>query len=123
MSDHSRLYRTYGGDVVDKDLPLADPVLIAADSATKRVCVLEIEFTPSTYTACVLAFIDSLTDQRIGTLTLPADGPGVVEGSNQFTLTFGPSGTKLSAGADLLLGVVSGSATGRLHIEACQKHN
>lgn len=123
MSDYSRLYRIYGGNVVDRDLPTVEPLLIEADSATKRICLLEATFAPSTYVAGVLALIDSETGRAIGTLTIPEGGPGVVEGANQYTLDFGPSGTKLTAGADLLLSIVSGGVVGRLHIEACQKHN
>ena len=123
MGDYSRLYRSYGGSVVDRQLPTAEPVLIEADSTTKRVCVLEVAFTPSEYTACVMAFIDSETNESIGSITVPDGGPSVVEGTNQFKLKFGPSGTKLSAGAHLLLSIVSGGAAGRLHIEACQKNN
>ena len=123
MSDYGRLYRTYGGNVVDVQLPTAEPLLIEAASTTKRICLLEATFTPSEYTTCVLAFVDSVTNEIVGTITVPDGGPGVVEGSNQFVLKWGPSGAKLSAGANLLLSIVSGGAAGRLHIEACQKHN
>jgi len=115
--DYSRLYRTYGGSLVDIDLPTAQPILIAPRAANRIITVLYITFTPTVYTGTTLTFIDSLTTNVIGTITVPAQ-PLTSVGEQMLYIDFGASGTPLSVGASLLLG---GSSTGRLHIEAYQK--
>ena len=69
----------------------------------------------------VLGFIDSLTLQSIGTMTIMpasiAQAPYVVDFGAGDTNT---SGTPLTKGASLILSVISGGVNGRMHIKAYQ---
>lgn len=118
-SDVARLYRIYGGSVVDVDLPLATPILITAKGPEKIVTVLGIIFEPSVAGSGTLTFSDSLTGKTICRLVLMPDSLG--SGKAELTRTFGASGTSLSAGANLLLGTTSDVPAGRLHLDAYQK--
>lgn len=116
-NDYSRIFRVYGRSGADLDLPSVTPVLIAAASATKRIRVLFISFTPSSSaTTGTLTFLDSLTGKAIGALTVSPTT------ANQLALDFGQAGIKLSPGAHLLLGI-TGGAIGRLHVDAVQVPN
>lgn len=117
MSDRARLFRIYGGQVIDVDLPTLVP-LITAKSATRIVTVLLITFTPAMAGSGTLSFLDSLTNRVIGVMTLMPQALGA--GSNSLTLDFG-SGTPLRAGANLILSETYGMPTGRVHLEAVQK--
>ncbi len=117
--DFSRLYAIYGGSNADVTVPAVTPILVTVTATTKRIYVLQIKFTPTTYANATLKFLDSLTGASIGSLTIPpvANASGT---SDQFILDFSPAGTPLSVGANLLLGVTGGAA-GRLHVDAVQK--
>ncbi len=112
--DYTRSFASYGGQPIDVDLPTVSP-LVTAKSATRIITVIKISFMPSTYEASTVSFLDSISGKSIGSMTIPATAPS---GSNTFVLDWGPVGTKLTAGANLL---IAGNATGRLHIEAVQK--
>jgi len=116
--DYTRVIPIYGMNIVDEDLPTIDTLLIAAKSATRVICVQRITFVPIQYFDATLSFIDTVTNKSIGNIVVPASGPSL--GRNMYYLDFGPRGTPLSAGANLILGV-TGGAVGRLHIEAFQK--
>lgn len=111
------VYRTYGGSVVDLNLPLVTSVLIAAKSTTTKICVQRIVFVPTTYIASVLTFLDSLTGVKVAQITVP---DSAVNQDDLWPVDFGERGTPLSAGASLVLGTTNG-AVGRLHIDAYQK--
>jgi hypothetical protein len=115
--EYRQAWKTYGGNIADKQLPVVDPVLIYAETSTSRIAVQEIEFNPSVFVSSVLTFLDSLTNQSIGSFEVPAVRP---IGTGSMTLKFGPGGAKLSAGANLILGTTNGAA-GRLHISAFQR--
>ena len=117
MSDLREAWRTYGGSIVDRQLPTVDPVLIYAKSTVHRIAVQEIAFSPSAYVASVLSFLDSRTGESIGSLSVPAVRP---DRDGTFTLWLGDAGTKLSAGANLILATTNGAA-GRLNIAAFQR--
>ena len=117
-NDYTRVIPIYGMNIVDKDLPTVDPLLVKAKSATRVVCVQRITFVPIQYLDATLSFIDSISNKSIGNLVVPSSGPSL--GRNMFYLDFGPRGTALSTGANLILGV-TGGAVGRLHVEAFQK--
>ena len=123
-SDYTQLWRIYGASNADIDLPTILP-LLTAKSATRIIRVQRIMFAPtiyapSVYSAGVISFVDSISGLSIGTLTIPGTAPS--SGFDMFQLDFGPKGTPLTVGANLLLGVITpGSApTGRLHIDAYQ---
>lgn len=108
----------YGLSVVDIDLPTLS-ILILAKSATRIVCVQRITFTPTVYSGTTITFVDSVTLKSIGRLDVPLVPPSATDnGSHGMYLDWGPTGTKLSIGANLIIG---GNGNGRLHIEAYQK--
>lgn len=115
--EYRQSWKAYGGSVVDKQLPVVDPVLIYAKTAASRIAVQEIEFSPSVWVTTTLSFQDSVNGQVIGTITVPPNAP---VGMGSLYLVFGPAGSKLSAGANLILGTTAGAA-GRLHIAAFQR--
>lgn len=121
LGDYARFQPIYGMSILDIDTPVVQPILITAKGAARRICVQRLVFVPSVYTACVIAFLDSLTMLSVGNLSIPAFNPSTSGETNSFSLDFGPTGTMLSAGANLLLAAVPGCASGRLHIEAYQK--
>ena len=94
--------------------PVADSILVQARSAVRRVYVQKVIYSPNDFVAnTVLNFIDSITGQSIGQIT-------VVAGVSQYPLDFGYNGTLLTTGASLVLAILSGGATGRLRVEAYQ---
>lgn|SRR5574341_104250 len=108
----------YGMNVVDRDLPTIDRLLIRAKTTTRTVCIQRITFVPLQYMDGTLVFLDSRGGPQ-HTLTVQArQKPS--SGRRLFYLDFGPRGWPLTLGADLILGVVGG-AVGRLHIEAFQR--
>ena len=118
MGDYRQPWRTYGGDIVDKQLPAVDPVLIYANTSASRIAVQEIRFTPTTFAASVMTFVDSLTGIVLASISIPPARP-----DGDATLTASPggvAGVKLSAGANLLLGTTNGAA-GRLYVAAFQR--
>ena len=114
-SDYRIAWRIYGANNVDLQLPsaLKEP-LIAAQSAKCKIYVQGIQFLPSVFTGTTLGFVDSLTGKLIGSFVIPPTAAGWYA----TPLDFGPNGTPLTKGANLLM---SGSANGQLHIDAYQK--
>ena len=117
-NDYTRVIPIYGMNIVDRDLPTINTLLVQAKSATRIICVQRITFVPIQYLDGTLSFLDSATGKSIGNLVIPSSGPSL--GRNMFYQDFGPRGTPLTLGANLVLGV-TGGAVGRLHIEAFQK--
>jgi hypothetical protein len=117
------IQRTYGSKVVDLDLPTGNNILVAAKGPLQLIAVQYVSFVPSTFVAATITLVDSITGLAVGTLTVPASAPQIGDGSSMLFLNYGPSGTKLSKGANLLLGVTANGAAGRLHIEYYQKPN
>lgn len=117
-NDYTRVIPIYGMNIVDIDLPAVNNILIQAKSATRVICVQRITFVPIQYFDATLSFVDTVTNKSIGNIVVPSSGPSL--GRNMYYLDFGPRGTPLSVGANLILGV-TGGAVGRLHIEAFQK--
>ena len=119
--DYGRFQPIYGMSIVDTDLPIVPTALITAKSPARTVCVQKVVFVPSVYVASVLSFVDSVTGVSIGSFSIPANQQTLGDGSDTFVLDFGPTGTKLSLGANLTFTVTANGAAGRLHIEAYQK--
>lgn len=118
--DYSRVQAIYGMSVMGRQLPTVDPFLVVCKSTTRQVCVQRIIFTPTTFVSASLTFLDSVSGYVIGTIVVP-DAAQVGGATGTFTLDWGPTGTKLSVGSHLMLGVTRNGAAGRLHIEAYQK--
>lgn len=119
--DYERYVPVYGMSITDVDLPTANPILIAAKSPSRIVTVQRITFVPAVYVQATLTFSDSVTGTIIGTFDVPATKPQAGDSSDMLFLEYGPTGTKLAAGSNLLIGVTANGASGRLHIEAYQK--
>ena len=113
--------RTYGIQAFDLDLPSAVTHVAVAKNPGRSVCVQKIRFTPTAYAQSTLSFSDSLTGVIIGVIWIPTTAPQLGDSSNEMDLDWGPEGTRLSVGADLVLAVSINGATGRLHIESYQK--
>ena len=116
--DYTRNWKIYGASIVDVTLPSNVSPLITARAANRMITVQRITFTPSVWSGTTLSFVDSLTGIEIGHLDIPPSNPTLAGDTNMLYIDYGPTGTKLSPGANLLLG---GGGTGRLHIEAYQK--
>ena len=94
--------------------PVANSILVQGRSAVRTVYVQKVTYSPNDFVAnTVLNFIDSITLQSIGQIT-------VVAGVSQFFLDFGYNGTPLTVGANLVLAILSGGTTGRLKVDAYQ---
>ena len=85
--------------------PVANSILVTARSVVRTVYVQKVTYSPNDFVAnTVLNFIDSITGQSIGQIT-------VVAGVSQFFLDFGYNGTPLTVGANLVLAILSGGTT------------
>jgi hypothetical protein len=115
--DYGRFQPIYGMSIVDVDLPQVGP-LITAKAANRSIAVQRIQFEPSTWNGATLSFYDSVTLVQIASLYVPTVEPTIGDASSSLNVDLGPTGTKLAPGSNLAM---SGSATGRLHIEAYQK--
>ena len=94
--------------------PVANSILVTARSVVRTVYVQKVTYSPNDFVAnTVLNFIDSITGQSIGQIT-------VVAGVSQYYLDFGYNGTPLTVGANLVLAILSGGTTGRLQVNAYQ---
>jgi hypothetical protein len=116
--DYGRFQPIYGMSIVDTDVPGSISPLITAKAPNRIVTVQKIVFSPSVWTGTILSFLDSVTLIQIGSLSIPTVEPAVGDGNDMLFLDFGPTGTQLAPGSNLLMG---GTGTGRLHIEAYQK--
>ena len=115
------------GGRAQSNVSINDPsplsVLVAARSPFHTVYIQKIVYSPSStiVPGTVLGFLDSLTFQSIGTITVMP--PSVAQ--PPYTIDYGigdstTAGTPLSKGASLILSIVSGGVVGRLHIKAYQ---
>lgn len=104
------------------DEPAVGSILVQARSPLQTIYVQKIVYAPTNINAgTILSFIDSLTLVSVAAITvLPpsvAQPPYVID----FTVGDSPSsGTPLSQGANLVLAVLAGGVSGRLHIKAYQ---
>lgn len=125
--DYGRFQPLYGMSIVDVQIPAlteSNPGVVLARTSTRKICVQKLIFAPSTWAAAVLIFSDSLTGIVIGTITVPSAAPGSSSTDsveNALELDFGPTGTLLSAGANLSLAINPPGPAGTLHIESYQK--
>ncbi len=102
--------------------PAPNSVVVRARSAFQTIYLQKITYSPLGIVAgTVLAFIDSLTGQSVGLITVMpssvAQPPYVIDYSLGDSAS---SGTPISQGANLVISVLSGGITGRLHIKAYQ---
>ena len=102
--------------------PVPGAILVQARSALQTVYIQKIIYSPtSIIPGTVVSFIDSLTGQSIGFITvMPAS-----VAQPPYIIDFGAgdsdtSGTALSKGASLVLSVLVGGVAGRMHIKAYQ---
>jgi hypothetical protein len=119
--DYGRFQPIYGLSIVDLDLPTAQTAVVTAKGPARKVTVQRITYVPSTYAQATISFVDSLTGVVVGSFDVPATKPQTGDGTDMLYLDWGPTGTQLSAGANLNLGVTANGAAGRLHIESYQK--
>jgi hypothetical protein len=96
--------------------PAMDAIVVRARSASQQVYVQVITYCPASFVPSVFSFVDSLTGQSIGRITVLAVALGPV----QYTINYGNQGLPLTKGAHLQLQILQGGATGRLHVEAYQ---
>ena len=102
--------------------PGPNSVLIQVKNPLQTIYIQKIVYAPLGIVAgTVLSFIDSLTLQSIGLITVMP--PSVAQ--PPYVIDFGAgdsgsSGTALTKGASLVLSVLSGGVTGRMHIKAYQ---
>ncbi len=103
--------------------PQPTSILIQVKSPLHTIFVQKIVYSPANVIVpgTLLGFIDSLTKQTIGTITVMP--PSVAQ--PPYTIDYGvgdstTSGTPLSQGASLVLAVFSGGVIGRVHIKAYQ---
>lgn len=121
MSDDyltGQIRRIYGLNCLDVQLPTPSNILVAPRATTRVIVVRSISFAPSVYVSGTIQFRNSLTNEIIGTLTIPAT---LGLGADVLRLDFGSRGTALTAGANLVLGTLPQGAAGRLHVESYQK--
>jgi len=103
--------------------PQPTSTLIQARSSNHVLYVQKIIYSPanSIVAGTLLGFLDSLTGQSIGTITVMppsvAQPPYVIDYGTGDSLT---AGTPLSKGASLVLAIFSGGVVGRLHIKGYQ---
>lgn len=102
--------------------PLANAVLVQVKSASQTIYVQKIVYSPANIIpGTVLNFIDSLTGQSVGSITVMppsvAQAPYIIDYSQGDSRS---AGTPLTRGASLRLSVTGGGITGRLHIKAYQ---
>ena len=103
--------------------PQPSSVLLFARSPLHTVYIQKIVYNPSNVIVpgTVLGFLDSLTNQTIGTMTVMP--PSVAQPPYIIDYGIGDSttaGTPLSKGANLILSIFSGGVVGRIHIKAYQ---
>jgi hypothetical protein len=103
--------------------PSPASILMQAKSAFHTIYIQKIVYSPSAaiVPGTLLGFLDSLTGQSIGTITVMP--PSVAQ--PPYTIDFGvgdstTSGTPLSKGANLILSIIVGGAVGRMHIKGYQ---
>lgn len=100
-----------------------DTTLITPKSADHQIFVQRIVVTISTYAAKTWLFKDSAgTPVELDLISIPAAAVALASESNAFaTLDYGPVGTPLTKGKNLLLDVSAAGAAGRIHVEAYEK--
>jgi hypothetical protein len=100
--------------------PQTGSVLVQVLSAVQCIIIQRIRYYPTTYVAgTVLNFLDSLTSQVIGAMTIVP--PGSAPGSDGYVIEFDDrDGYPLSTGANLVLSVLSGGVTGALEVDCFQ---
>lgn len=100
-----------------------DTTLITPKSANHQIWVQRIVVTISTYSAKTWLFKDSAgTPVELDLISIPAAAVALASESNAFAvLDYGPKGTPLTLGKNLLLDVSAAGAAGRVHVDAYEK--
>lgn len=117
--DYTRAFPIYGGQIVGIDLPTYTNVMIAAKGPTRQICVQRVFLSVSVYAPATLILYNSISGNPVGQFVVPANA-GNNPGGAPLSMDFGARGSRLTAGANLLL---SGMVTGlqaHLHIFAYQ---
>ena len=102
--------------------PVPGSILVQVRNPLQTIYIQKIVYSPtSIIPGTVLSFIDSLTLQSIGFITIMP--PSVAQ--PPYIIDFGAgdsgsSGTALTKGASLVLAVLVGGSAGRIHIKAYQ---
>lgn len=99
--------------------PQVGSILVQVQNPLQHIIVERIRYMPTTYVAnTVLSFIDSLTNQSIGSIIVVQ--PGLDALASSYVLEWDTDGFPLSVGANLILGVLSGGVTGSLEVDCFQ---
>ena len=99
-----------------------DTTLITAKSANHQIFVQKITVNITTYSAKTWTFKDSTgTPVEIAHISIPGAAVALPSESNSMVIDFGPKGTPLTLGMNLLLDVSAAGAAGRIHVEAYEK--
>ena len=103
--------------------PTIDSVVIRARSSAHTIYMQKVVYSPSAVIVpgTVLAFLDSITGASIGLITVMpasvAQPPYVIDYGVGDSIT---SGVPLTKGANLIMSILAGGMTGRLHVKAYQ---
>jgi hypothetical protein len=99
-----------------------DTTLITAKSANHRIYVQKIVVNITTYSAKTWLFKDSAgTPVDKALISIPAAAVALPSESGSMVIDFGPKGTPLTLGKNLLLDVSAAGAAGTIHVEAYEK--
>jgi hypothetical protein len=99
-----------------------DTTLITAKSAGHTIFVQKIVINITTYSAKTWLFKDSAgTPVEKALISIPAAAVALPSESNSMVIDFGPKGTPLTEGKNLLLDVSAAGAAGTIHVEAYEK--
>lgn len=122
--DYEKFRRHYEQINVDYDLATgtAGPVTLkAVRNAGYTIYVQRIDMDVATYSAKVVTFQDSAgTPSVIAQSSIPATEP-TNAGAQAFTHDFGPRGTALTEGKDLVLSLSGAGVGARIHIYGYQR--
>ena len=99
-----------------------DTTLITAKSANHRIYVQKIVINITTYSAKTWDFEDNAgTPIQIAHISIPAAAVALPSESNSIVIDFGPKGTPLTLGKNLVLDMSAAGAAGTVHVEAYEK--
>ena len=99
-----------------------DTTLITVKSANHQLYIQKITISITTYSAKTWLFKDSAgTPVELALISIPAAAVALKSESGTIEFDFGPTGTPLTLGKNLLLDVSAAGAAGRIHVEAYEK--
>lgn len=123
--DYRKFQHTYSDKSVDLTVLAAtdDTTMITPKSANHQIFVQRISVSITTYAAKVWTITDSAgTPIPIALISIPAAAVALASESNNYaTFDFGPAGTPLTKGKNLVLDVSATGAAGTIHVEAYEK--